>query len=56
MDRNSVIGFILIGLIMIGFFGYQSREYKKQIEYQAQIDSIAQVEQIRQDSIRQAYL
>lgn len=56
MDKNSVIGFVLIGLIMIGFFGYQSREYRKQVEYQAQIDSIAQIEQIRQDSIRQAYL
>ena len=56
MDKNSVIGFVLIGLIMIGFFGYQSREYKKQLEYQAQLDSIATMEQVIQDSIRAAWL
>ena len=41
MDKNSVIGFVLIFLIMIGFFGYQSRQIKKQQAYQAQLDSIA---------------
>ena len=56
MDRNTVIGFILIGLIMFGFMGYQSKQYRKQLEVQAQIDSLAQVEAARQDSIRQAYL
>ena len=56
MDRNSVIGFILIGLIMIGFFGYQSRQMQKQMAVQAEIDSLARVEQARQDSIRQAWL
>ena len=30
MDKNSIIGIVLIGLIMIGFFGYQSRQIKKQ--------------------------
>ena len=56
MDKNTVIGFILIGLIMFGFMGYQSKQYRKQLEAQAQIDSLAQVEAARQDSIRQAYL
>ncbi len=56
MDRNSIIGFILIGLIMFGFMGYQSKQYRKQLDAQAQIDSIARVEAARQDSIRQAYL
>ena len=56
MDKNSIIGFVLIGLIMMGFFGYQSREYKKQVEAQAQIDSLARVEQAREDSIRLAWL
>ena len=56
MDKNSIIGFVLIALIMMGFFGYQSRQVRKQMEYQAQLDSIAAVEQYRQDSIRAAYL
>ena len=56
MDKNSVIGFVLIFLIMMGFFGYQSRQTRKQLEWQAQLDSLAAVEQYRQDSIRAAYL
>ena len=56
MDRNSIIGFVLIALIMMGFFGYQSRLAQKQLEYQAQLDSLAAVESARQDSIRAAYL
>ena len=57
MDKNSIIGFVLIALIMVGFFGYQSRQVKKQQEYQAQLDSIAAAEayaQFRQDSIWRA--
>ena len=56
MDKNSIIGFVLIAVIMMGFFGYQSRQMKKQQEYQAQLDSLAAVEASRQDSIRAAYL
>ena len=56
MDRNSIIGWVLIAAIMLGFFGYQSRQVKKQMEYQAQLDSLAAVEAYRQDSIRNAYL
>ena len=57
MDKNSIIGFVLIFLIMIGFFGYQSRQVAKQKEYQAQLDSIAAAEayaQWQQDSIWRA--
>ena len=57
MDKNSIIGFVLIALIMMGFFGYQSRQVKKQQEYQAQLDSIAAAEayaQFQQDSIWRA--
>jgi YidC/Oxa1 family membrane protein insertase len=57
MDKNSIIGFVLIALIMVGFFGYQSRQVKKQQEYQAQLDSIAAAEayaQFQQDSIWRA--
>ena len=57
MDKKSVIGFVLIFLIMMGFFGYQSRQVKKQQAYQAQLDSIAAAEayaQWQQDSIWRA--
>ena len=56
MDKNSIIGWVLIGLLMIGFFAYQSRQVKKQQAWQAQLDSLAAVEAYRQDSIRAAYL
>ena len=58
MDKNSIIGFILIGVIFFGFTWYQSNQYQKQREYQAQLDSIAYVEQLalkaEQDSIARA--
>ena len=57
MDKNSIIGFVLIFLIMIGFFGYQSRQVAKQKARQAQLDSIAAAEayaQWQQDSIWRA--
>ena len=46
MNKNSIIGFILIGVIMFGFTWYQSKQYSKQMEAQAQLDSIAMVEQM----------
>ena len=57
MDKNSILGFVLIFLIMMGFFGYQSHQVKKQQAYQAQLDSIAAAEayaQWQQDSIWRA--
>ena len=45
MDKNSIIGFVLIGVIFFGFTWYQSRQYKAQREIQAQIDSAARAEQ-----------
>ena len=44
MDKHSIIGIVLIGLILFGFTWYQSNQYQKQAEYQAQLDSIARVE------------
>ena len=41
MDKNSIIGFSLIGLIFVGFTFYQSKEYKKQAAIQAKLDSVA---------------
>ena len=40
MDKNNIIGIVLIALVMFGFFGYQSRQARKQAEYQAYLDSI----------------
>ncbi len=44
MNKNNIIGFVLIFAIMMGFSWYQSRQYKKQAEIQAQLDSAARVE------------
>ena len=46
MNKNSIIGFVLIGVIMFGFTWYQNKQYQKQAEIQAQLDSIAMVEQM----------
>ena len=47
MDRNTVIGFVLITLILIGW-GYMTRPSKEQLEYQKQQrDSLQQVELLR---------
>lgn len=54
MNKNTIIGFVLVGVIFFGFTWYQSKEYEKQAEYQAQVDSIARAErlaQYRADSI-----
>ena len=51
MNKNSVIGFILIFVIFFGFTWYQSRQYEKQVEYQAQQDSIARAQQAYADSL-----
>ena len=40
MDKNSVIGFILIAAIFIGFSVFQSNQARKQAELQAQLDAI----------------
>ena len=41
MDKNSVIGFILIALILFGFTFFESRQARKRMEAQRQLDSIA---------------
>ena len=46
MDKNSIVGFILIGVIFFGFTWYQSNQYQKQRDYQAQLDSVARAEQL----------
>ena len=46
MNKNTIIGFVLIGLIMFGFSWLQSKQQREQMAYQAQLDSIAMVEQM----------
>ena len=57
MNKISIIGFLLIGVIMFGFTWYQSRQYQEQAAVQAQLDSIARVEQMAamaMDSVKKA--
>ena len=46
MDKNSVIGLILIAAILFGFTFFQSKKVREQMALQAQLDSIALAEQI----------
>ena len=48
MNKNTIFGFILIGITLFGFTWYQSKEYEKQVAYQAQVDSIARAERAAQ--------
>ena len=45
-NKSTIIGFVLIFAIMMGFSWYQSRQYKEQMAVQAQLDSIARAEQM----------
>ena len=54
MDRNTLIGLILMGVLLFGFTFFQNKQYQKQAEFQAQLDSIAAVERFRADSIAAA--
>ena len=48
MDKNSIIGFVLIGAILLGFTFYSSKQQQKQQAWRAYQDSIAQAEQLIQ--------
>ena len=54
MNKNSIIGLVLIGLIMFGFTWYQSKQYQKQVEIQAQQDSIYRAEMMEQIALDSA--
>lgn len=43
MNKNTFVGMLLIGAILIGFSIYNSKQFEKQKAYQMQQDSIAQV-------------
>jgi len=54
MDKKSIIGFVLIGIIIFGFSFYQNKQFKKQKAFQDQQDSIAlalKMEQLAGDSL-----
>ena len=55
MDKNSIIGFVLIALILFGFMGYQSRQVQKQQAIQAQLDSARVAEEYAQWQLDSAY-
>ena len=50
-DKNSLIGWLLIGLVFVGFMVYNNYTAKDRAEQQQQARKEAQVEQQRQDSI-----
>ena len=54
MDKNSVIGLILIAAILFGFTFFQSRKAREQMALQVQLDSIALAEQIANASLETA--
>ena len=50
MDKNTIIGLLLMGLVLFGFTFYQNKQHQKQAAWQAHLDSIAAVEQYKADS------
>jgi len=50
MDRNTVIGFSLIFLILIGYYWYTAPTPEQQAAFQRQQDSIAKIEAVKTSS------
>lgn len=44
MKKNSIVGFVLIGVILIGFSWYNSKIYREQEKVKTQMDSVARVQ------------
>ncbi|MCR4612405.1 MAG: membrane protein insertase YidC [Bacteroidaceae bacterium] len=53
-DKNSLIGWLLIGLVFVGFMVYNNYTAKDRAERQQQAQAEAKVEQAKQDSIAEA--
>ncbi len=58
-DRNTIIGFIILAILFVGYFFYTSKEQQAYQRYKAQQDSIANLNKpktdtvaFRQDSLR----
>ena len=55
MNKNNITGFVLIGIIIIGFTWYNSKNVEEQRKAQHQRDSIANIErmvQLREQQVR----
>ncbi len=44
MKKNSIIGFVFIGIILIGFSWYNSKIYREQEKVKTQMDSVSRVQ------------
>ena len=55
MDKNTITGFVLMALVLIGF-SYYSRPTEEQIRAQHEADSIAVVQQQQAKQAEQARL
>jgi len=55
MDKNSVIGLVLMGLVLFGFTFFNSKQMSKQREIQRQLDSAARVEALAKAALDSAY-
>ena len=53
MDKKSIIGYILIGLVLLGYF-YFSRPSEEQIQAEKALAEAKKKEEIRKDSIQMA--
>jgi len=53
MDRNTIIGFILIGIVFFFFYLFNQDNLEQQEAIRRAEDSIAQIEIARQDSIKE---
>ena len=53
MDRNSIVGFTLIALILIGYTYFTAPTEAEKQKYQRTRDSIAQVELLKQQEVEQ---
>ena len=47
MNKNTIAGFVLIGLILIGFSWYNTRVFERQQREQFVADSIAKAEALK---------
>lgn len=54
MDKKTLTGFVIIGLILLGYSWYGQQEAEKQREAQQKVDSVSMVEQSRASEIQKA--
>lgn len=52
-DRNTVIGFIALAVLFIGYFFYNSQDQQRVLKERARLDSIAKASQPKPDPLKQ---